>query len=286
MSYKTLVDAEALREHSAASDWRVFDCRCSPSDPEVGRKQYLEGHIPGARHADLDRVLAARPDAQTGRHPLPDRGKLAAWLGREGVGEGTQMVACDDAGGAFAARLWWLARWLGHDAVAVLDGGLKAWCDAGGRLESVEPQAGSEAIFPVRESLVAVVDANEVLGIVQGRAAGRLVDARAAPRYRGESEPIDPVAGHISGARNRPFAENLDDKGRFLAPERLRRRFAGLEDAPRDVVCYCGSGVTACHDVLAMEHAGLHGPRLYAGSWSEWIRDPERPVSRGDSDES
>lgn len=280
MVYKTLVDVEAVRRHLDAADWRVFDCRCSPSDSEVGRRKYLEGHIPGARHADLDRVLAAEPGERTGRHPLPDRRGFAAWLGREGVGKDTQIVACDDNGGAFAARLWWLARWLGHRAAAVLDGGLEAWCESGARLVSGAPETFGEARFPVRKSLVSVVDTDEVLAIVAGQAPGTLVDARAAARYRGEQEPIDSRTGHIPGACNRPFAGNLDDQGRFLARDRLRRRFVELAADPRAVVSYCGSGVTACHNVLAMEHAGLHGARLYAGSWSEWIRDPRRPVSR------
>jgi thiosulfate/3-mercaptopyruvate sulfurtransferase len=285
VSYTTLIDATELRRHADAADWRVFDCRASVSDPTVGRAQYLEGHIPGARHADLDQVLAAPRAPTTGRHPLPDREALATWFGREGVGESTQIVAYDDAGGAFAARLWWLARWLGHEAIAVLDGGLNAWCEAGGELESGQANTPAPADFPIHRSLVTLLDAEEVLAIVHGEASGSLVDARAAPRYRGESEPIDPTAGHILGARNRPFADNLDEDGRFLDREKLHARFAAVADDPAQVVHYCGSGVTACHNVLAMERAGLAGSRLYAGSWSEWIRDPSRPVARGDENE-
>ncbi|MGH8272886.1 MAG: sulfurtransferase [Gammaproteobacteria bacterium] len=281
MSYTTLIEAEELLSHAHAENWRIFDCRCSPSDPAVGRRQYFEGHIPEARHADLDRVLAAPPGPATGRHPLPGRTALAAWLGREGVDGDTQIVAYDESGGAFAARLWWLARWLGHEKIAVLDGGLPAWREAGGEMEEGEVKAPTPADFPVRKSLTKMLVTDEVLTIVHAAASGTLVDARAAPRYRGETEPIDSVAGHIPGAHNRPFAENLDASGRFLDRDQLRTRFAGLSDDPQQTVHYCGSGVTACHNVLAMEHAGLVGSRLYAGSWSEWIRNPARPVARG-----
>ncbi|HEX5313947.1 MAG TPA: sulfurtransferase [Gammaproteobacteria bacterium] len=281
LSFRTLIDAEDLRRHRDGPGWCVFDCRCSPFDPAVGRSAYLAGHIPGARHADLDWVLAGPKTATSGRHPLPARAVLAEWLGREGVGGASQVVAYDDAGGAFAARLWWLLRWLGHERVAVLDGGLTAWCEAGGELEAAEAPSVPAAAFTPGEPLGQCLDAAEVLEISRERSPGVLVDARAAPRYRGESEPVDAVAGHIPGALNRPYGGNLDASRRFLDRERLRERFAGLSRNPSLVVHYCGSGVTACHNVLAMEHAGLTGSRLYAGSWSEWIRDPERPVTRG-----
>lgn len=284
MTYRTLIDTEDLQGHIADRRWRVFDCRCSPADPTVGRKQYLAGHIPGARHADLDRVLAARPTAATGRHPLPDRDELIAWLGAEGVGEDTQVVVYDDSGGAFAARLWWLLRWLGHAVVAVLDGGLTAWREAGGELQEGEAAVPAVTKFRARDSLVKVLEAAEVLAIVRGEQPGTLMDARAAPRYRGEEEPIDPVAGHIPGALSRPFADNLDENGRFRSPAALRERFAVVAEESSGAVSYCGSGVTACHNLLALEHAGLHGARLYAGSWSEWVRDPARPVARGDEE--
>lgn len=282
MSWTTLIDASTLKQHVDDANWRLFDCRCSPADAAVGRKQYREGHIPGARHADLDQVLAAKPGAKTGRHPLPERAELVGWLGDEGVNAATQIIAYDDSGGAFAARLWWLVRWLGHERVAVLDGGLDAWRKTGGALESEVAPAPAAVDFPVRESLVASLDAEAVLAIVRGDKPGTLMDARAAPRYRGETEPIDPVAGHIPGAFSRPFADNLDATGRFLSPARLRERFAIVADDPAAAVSYCGSGVTACHNVLAMEYAGFHGARLYPGSWSEWIRNPDHPVSRGD----
>ncbi len=285
--YKTLIEAEILRRNLGKPDWRVFDCRCSPADPAAGRKAWLAGHIPGARHADLDRVLAAAPGATTGRHPLPEREALADWFASEGVNAATQVVACDDAGGAFAARLWWIMRWLGHEAVAVLDGGLSAWRESGGEIESGETPAPEAADFRAAKPLAKFLRAEETLAIVRAEAPGVLVDARAAPRYRGETEPLDPVAGHIPGAHNRPYAGNLDAQGRFLDTKALRERFAALvADDPARVVHYCGSGVTACHNLLAMEHAGLPGSRLYAGSWSEWIRDPARPVAQGEEEQS
>jgi thiosulfate/3-mercaptopyruvate sulfurtransferase len=280
MAYTTLVGAEALAAHLGDPGWKIFDCRCSASDPADGERRYREGHLPGARHADLDRVLAAPPGPGTGRHPLPDRDTFAAWLGAEGVGNDTQVVAYDDAGGAFAARLWWLMRWMGHEAAAVLDGGLQAWQAMGGGLETGAAPAPEPVRFEAGTPRVAAVDTRGVAAIVLGAREGRLVDARNSQRYHGENEPIDPVAGHIPGAGNLPYPGNLDRQGLFLAPEELRQRFGSLSGDPREVVHYCGSGVTACHNFLAMEHAGLHGSRLYPGSWSEWIRDPARPVEK------
>lgn len=283
MSWTTLIDAETLRRHQGAG-WRVFDCRCSPVDPDAGRRAYRAGHIAGARFADLDRVLAGPPTARSGRHPLPEPEALAAWFANEGVGADTQIVAYDDAGGAFAARLWWLARRLGHSAAAVLDGGLRAWREAEGALETGDTAPPEPAVFPRRAPLARALDAGDVLEIVRGGRLGRLVDARSSPRYRGSAEPIDPVAGHIPGAVNRPFAENLDARGRFLGRETLRKRFEAVGASPDELVHYCGSGVTACHNLLAMEHAGLAGSSLYPGSWSEWIRDPSRPRAVDDAE--
>ncbi len=281
MHYQTLVDVKTLMQHLGDPVWRIFDCRCSPADPEAGRRAYLEGHILGARHADMDRVLAATPMSHTGRHPLPERELLGSWLGAEGVGGDTQIVAYDDAGGAFAARLWWLARWLGHDATAVLNGGLDAWRAAGGSLEQSDTAVPVAADFPVREPLGGVVDVQDVLAIVRGARRGRLVDARSRERYTGETEPLDPVAGHIPGALNLPFAGNLKPDKTFRSRDELRARFGSAGFWPEEAVHYCGSGVTACHNILAMEYAGLSGSTLYPGSWSQWIRDPERPVERG-----
>ncbi|MGH8127712.1 MAG: sulfurtransferase [Gammaproteobacteria bacterium] len=281
MAYTTLISATDLKQRIGRPGWRVFDCRCSANDPSVGEKLYREGHIPGARHADLDRVLAAPRGPHTGRHPLPEPATLAAWLGAEGVNEQTQIVVYDDTGGAFAARLWWLARWLGHDAVAVLDGGIQAWRAIGGKRKRGNAPTPEAALFNPRKSLTEIADVYEVIRIATHRRPGRLVDARARVRYLGEHEPIDPVAGHIPGARNRPFGDNLDAEGKFLVPGQLRTRFSALAEDPHDVIHYCGSGVTACHNVLAMEHAGFGGSRLYPGSWSEWILDPQRPVEGG-----
>lgn len=282
--YRTLIDAETLRRHLGEDGWRIFDCRAAASDRERGERVYREAHIPGARHADLDRVLAASPTALSGRHPLPDPDRLAAWLGEEGVDARTQIVAYDDVGGACAAaRLWWLARWLGHQAVAVLDGGLPAWSEAGGRLDAGYAPRPQARHFDIRSPLAKFLDAAAVLRIVRGESAGVLVDARGAARFRGESEPLDSVAGHIPGALNRPYAENLGPDGRFLSPEKLRQRFGfAAAPAPSAVVHYCGSGVTAAHNALAMEHVGLAGSRLYVGSWSEWVSDRTRPVARDD----
>lgn len=281
--YTTLIEAEILRRNSGSPDWRIFDCRWMPADPAAGRRAWLAGHIPGARYADLDRVLSSPPGAQTGRHPLPDRAAFARWLGSEGVGADTQIVAYDDAGGAIAARLWWLARWLGHEAAAVLDGGLSAWREAGGDIEQGEVPEPEAADFRAGEPIVKFLRTEEALALMRGEAYGVLADARAAPRYRGETEPLYSVAGHIPGARSYPFAENLDEHGRFLAAADLRKRFEPLVAGdPGRVVHYCGSGVTACHNLLAMERAGMPGSRLYVGSWSEWIRDSARPVAKGE----
>lgn len=277
-----LVDPALLAAHLGDPAWAVVDCRFRLAEPAWGRRAYAAGHLPGAVYAHLDDDLSGPVvKGRTGRHPLPTPEAAARTFGAWGIGEGVQVVAYDDAGGAIAARLWWMLRWLGHDAVAVLDGGLPAWQRAGLPLRAgVEERPARRFVPHVRPHLVADAAAVEALG---GRAGTCLLDAREGARYRGEHEPIDPVAGHVPGARSAPFAENLDADGRFLPPEALRARFAPLlagADAEHAVV-YCGSGVTAAHDVLALAHAGLGEARLYAGSWSEWITDPSRPVATG-----
>jgi thiosulfate/3-mercaptopyruvate sulfurtransferase len=256
---------------------RLLDCRASLQDPEAGRRAYLQSHLSRAVFADLVEDLSGPVvPGVTGRHPLPPIEvfveKLRAW----GIGPSNQVVVYDDAGGAFAARLWWMLRWLGHDAVAVLDGGLPAWVGDGGAVttELVRPGRGDFRPAPRHQLLVTTQQLAAPQSIEQ-----KLFDARAPERFRGEVEPIDPVAGHIPGAINLPFSENLRD-GRFLSPAKLRERLARALDgaAPEDAIVYCGSGVTACHDVLAFACAGLPLPRLYAGSWSEWITDPARPT--------
>ena len=260
----------------------VIDCRFDLLHPEAGRRAYLRGHIPEARYADLNRDLSAPVAAGTGRHPLPDPQAFAARLGRLGIGEGTQVIAYDDANASFAARLWWMLRWLGHDAVAVLDGGFKAWTARGGALEAGEAPAARAEQFTPRIDHEAVLSTAQVESAVRS-AAILLVDARAAERFAGTLEPIDPVAGHIPGAVNHPFTLNVDADGRLLPAAELeriwRQRLAG--SPPGKMVAMCGSGVTACHHLLSLEAAGLPGGRLYGGSWSEWIRDPNRPVAKG-----
>lgn len=283
MSLPPLVDCATLAAHLADPAWRVFDCRHQLADPAAGERAYLAGHLPGARFLHLDRDLSGPLTGSNGRHPLPDPHRLAATLAAAGVTRDCRVVAYDDAGGAFASRLWWLLRWLGHGEVAVLDGGIQAWRDAGGALEtSVPPTLDAVAASAPDPVLRAGgVDAATLTAELEARACC-LIDARSPDRFRGENETLDPVGGHIPGARNRFFRDNLDSDGRFRPAAELRREFLALlaGAAPADAVLYCGSGVTACHNLLAMEVAGLQGARLYAGSWSEWCSDPARPVAR------
>lgn len=280
MYYETLVDTETLAAH-LDSDWRVFDCRFVLSDPGAGANAYAHSHVPGARYLDLNRDLASPVTATSGRHPLPDSSVLAGKLAAAGVSHDTQVVAYDDAAGAFAARLWWLLRWLGHVHVAVLDGGWKLWCQENRPVSSATPPASQVGDFHAQPNDHLWLSAGAVLARVQS-GTGRLFDARAAERFEGKVEPIDPVAGHVPGAVNLPYAGNLTEGGRFKPSAALRERFkAALAGASAaDAACMCGSGVTACHNLLAMEVAGLEGAKLYAGSWSEWIRDPSRPVAK------
>lgn len=279
-SSSPLISAEALK--AALGTVRVFDVRFDLARPEAGEAAWREGHLPGAHYLHLDRDLSAKdgvPALCGGRHPLPTREVFAATAARLGLTPDTPVVLVDAQGGMFAARAWWMLRWIGARDVRVLDGGLAAWRAAGGALEpgEVAPAAPGLAwpLGPEPEGLRLTADA---LAAQLGRVA--LLDARAPERYRGDVEPLDPVAGHIPGALNRPFSANLGPDGRFLPPEALRAAFQGLAGA-RPVVHQCGSGVTACHNLLAMAVAGLPGGALYAGSWSEWCRDPARPVAQG-----
>ena len=286
MRFTTLIDAAALRALLDKPDRAVIDCRFDLMNPEAGRRAYLQGHIPGARYADLNQDLSAPITPSSGRHPLPAAADFAATLERLGIGRDTQVVAYDDSSGAFAARAWWLLRWAGHQAVAVLDGGIKAWIGSGGALESGEakPQptamAGKGWSPPV--DAAAVIDSAEVEARLTDPSF-LLIDARAPERFSGAVEPIDAVAGHIAGAVNHPFSANLAADGRFLPASVLRqlweKRLAGR--SLTRVAAMCGSGVTACHNLLSLEVAGFSGAKLYAGSWSEWIRDPHRPIARG-----
>jgi thiosulfate/3-mercaptopyruvate sulfurtransferase len=279
--HTTLVSATELARHLDDASWVVVDCRFDLASPASGREAYAAGHVPGARYAHLDEDLSSPITPQTGRHPLPDAAAMAARLGQWGIGNGTQVVAYDAGNGAYASRLWWLVRWLGSERVAVLDGGFKAWTDAGLPVTTAAPVvAPARFIASPRADMLA--DAATV-GRVATDSSWRVVDARAPERYAGATEPLDTKAGHVPGARNYPFAGNLGADGRFLPPGELKARLAGtLGDVPADhAIMMCGSGVTACHNLLALEVAGLKGARLYAGSWSEWIRDPARPVATG-----
>lgn len=284
MPYQTLIDVPTLAQHLDDRNWAVVDCRFYLNDVALGRQRYLEGHIPGAVYADLDQDLAGPPEpGRTGRHPLPDVDVFAAKLSTWGIDSSTQVVAYDDAGGALAAaRLWWMLLQLGHSAAAVLDGGYPAWLRAGGATRSGNESRAPRQFTPrPRPDMALSVD--DVLRVMRDPSY-RLVDSRAPERYRGEQEPLYPVAGHIPGAVNAPYAENLDAEGRMLPTEVLRQRFSRLTRGvnPERLVFYCGSGVTAAHNVLAQAHAGLGLARLYVGSWSEWFQDPTRPVETGD----
>lgn len=282
MPWNTLISADTLRARLNAPDWRVVDCRYELTDPAAGRRQWQLGHIPGAVFADLGADLSGPVTAETGRHPLPDVDAFVAWLGRHGIDNDTQVVAYDAGPGVFAARLWWLLRWIGHESVAVLDGGLAAWQANDGPTDDDAPTTRATT-FRGHPDCLPRVDT----GTLETSARDYLlVDARTAERYRGDSEPLDPVAGHIPGSLNRPFQDNLDDQGRFKTPEALREEWRPLlaRAGSRLVVATCGSGVSACHHVLALAHAGVSGVGLYPGSWSEWCRDPARGVERGAGD--
>ena len=281
-SYATLIGALDLAQRAHDPDWIVFDCRFDLADPGFGRQAYATGHVPGAFFLDLDEDLSGAKTGSNGRHPLPDPARLAARLAACGVGNHTQVVAYDDAGGMFAARLWWLLRWFGHHRVAVLDGGLQAWLAAGGAVASgpaAEHPATRFQLQPPRRRLLHVHEVQAGLG----QPGQTVIDARAAARFRGDEEPLDPVAGHIPGALNRPYVDNLDGRGCFKAPAQLRAEFDALLAGrdPAGVVHHCGSGVSAVPNLLAMELAGYAPAALYAGSWSEWCRTPGLPVARG-----
>jgi thiosulfate/3-mercaptopyruvate sulfurtransferase len=274
-----LISTDELATRLSDPDWFVADCRFELGKPDAGREAWAAGHVPGAIHVDLERDLSAPVTPATGRHPLPSPAAFAETLGRLGVGSGMQVVCYDAGPGAYAARLWWMLRWVGHDAVAVLDGGFAAWV-AEGRPTDAQAAARAPARFVARTRPGLVVEAAQVAdALVNGEL---LVDVRGAERFAGKVEPLDTVAGHVPGAINLPFLENLDAAGRFRAPAELAELWHSRTGAApgRAPICMCGSGVTACQGLLALEAAGVAGGRLYAGSWSEWIRDPSRPVAR------
>ncbi len=281
--FRTLVDTSILRSHLDDPAWVIVDCRFTLTDTGAGARAYAAGHIPGARYAHLDLDLSSEIGPGTGRHPLPDPVLLAEKLGSWGIGAGSQVVVYDDSLGAMASRLWWLLRWLGHDAVALLDGGIQKWRREGLPVSAAVTVPVPVRFEPLRDDRLWV--SSEFVRDVVARRECLLIDARAEERFRGDIEPLDPVAGHVPGAVNHPFEDNLDLGGQFLEPAALHSLYLGiLKDVPPErVIQMCGSGVTACHNLLAMEHAGLRAGRLYAGSWSEWIADPRRPVARGDA---
>ncbi|MEL7426805.1 MAG: sulfurtransferase [Bacteroidota bacterium] len=276
--FNTIISAAELSAHLTNPHWRIIDCRHDLSDTEAGRRAHAAGHIPGALFAHLDEDLSGPIiPGTTGRHPLPCVTAMEQQFSKWGIGAGTQVVVYDDKRGAIASRLWWMLRYLGHDAVAVLDGGLAAWQAQGGTLSTdvIKPNATD---FKAEVQADWVRDAEAVMQSQQDTAQ-TIVDSRGANRYRGEVEPIDPVAGHIPGAISIPFAENWQEDGLLKSADALRERFADLS-AAEQTTFYCGSGVTACHNLLAYAHAGLGNARLYPGSWSDWITDPERGVER------
>ena len=279
-AFTTLIDAASLASQ-AGDELALFDCRFELGNPQWGEGEFAREHIPGAQYLHLDRDLSSPVTAHSGRHPLPDPAAFARRIGALGAGAGMQLVAYDQGNGAYAARFWWLARWIGVRNVAVLDGGIAAWRAAGLPLER-NSRTPRPRDVPVNLQAGAALSSSQVDELRQ-RPGTLLVDARGADRFAGRNETIDPVAGHVPGARNMPFAANLGTDGKFLSPEALRRRWDALlgSQPPSAVVAMCGSGVTACQNLLALEHAGLKGARLYPGSWSEWIRDARRPIATG-----
>jgi len=288
--FTTLIEPLELAKHVDESEWAIIDCRFELARPEWGARAFADGHIPHALYAHLDHDLSGAHTPRSGRHPLPEPVALAATFSRFGIDATVQVVAYDQGSSAYAARLWWLARWLGHRAVAVLDGGLAAWQSAGLPLSHTSETRPPRHFRGSADETMAVSTAEVAAAVAAGDlGAGRslLVDARSAERFAGRNETLDTVGGHIPGALNHPFAGNHDPQGRFLPATDLRRAWAATlrAAAPERLIAMCGSGVTACHNLLALEVAGFPGARLYAGSWSEWIRDPARPIALGAKDD-
>ena len=279
--FDTLISASDLEAIMDTGNLRIVDCRFSLLDPDAGRAQYNAGHLPGAVYADLDRDLAGPIDPSTGRHPLPDGTTFERTLRRLGIDNESQVVAYDDAGGGLAARLWWMLRWMGHERVAVLDGGITAWQAAGLPIET-DTVVSKSGTFTGTSGSLPVVTTDEVLAAIGSGEGMILVDARDAARYRGEHEPIDPVAGHVPGAVNLPFSNGLRPDGTWKSADELYASWQAVLDGVPDelqLAVMCGSGVTACHLALAAKIAGIREPALYAGSWSEWVVDSGRPVA-------
>ena len=278
----SIVTTEELAARAEAEGWVVFDCRHDLVDTARGGRAYAGGHLPGARFAPVDTALSGPKTGWNGRHPLPAPETFAAWLARNGVKPGTTVVAYDDAGGLYAARLWWMARWVGVENAALLDGGIGKWVAEGRPVTTDVPPVRTVAPWPPRAGGGGLWTADDVMRRL-GAPESLVIDARAAERYRGDAEPIDPVAGHIPGAANRFYKANLRADLTLRPAAELREEFLSLLAGrkPEDVGHQCGSGITACANLFAMEYAGLAGSNLYAGSWSEWVADPARPVARG-----
>jgi thiosulfate/3-mercaptopyruvate sulfurtransferase len=283
MPHTTLITAAELAQNVANPNWIVLDCRHDLVNLDAGRHAFAAGHLPGAQFVHLDDDLSDKsrgPNGEfRGRHPLPDRSKFIATLRRLGINDDTQVIAYDAQGGMFAARLWWMLRWIGHQSVAVLDGGIAAWSALNLPL-STEPAAKVPGTLNDSKSLVSTVSATDLVANIE-KPLLTVVDARAPDRFRGENETLDPVGGHIPGARNRFFKDNLQADGKFKPADQLRAEFAAIIDTASTSVMQCGSGATACHNLLALEVAGLPGAALYPGSWSEWCSNPARPVATG-----
>jgi thiosulfate/3-mercaptopyruvate sulfurtransferase len=278
--HTTLISTDVLAEHLADKSWLIADCRYNLNEDVWGRAQYEAAHVPGAVFVDVAHDLAGQQTGANGRHPVPATEDMAATFGRLGIADDTQVIAYDQEAGAFASRLWWMLRYLGHDAIAVLDGGFAKWTREGRPVRGgVETRGSAGFTARLRKDMRVTVD--ETLARL-GDPSVLLIDARSPDRYAGRPDPLDTIYGHIPGARNRYYRHNVSEAGTMRSARELRTDFEKIVggSAASQVVMYCGSGITACHNLLAMEHAGLHGARLFAGSWSEWESDPNRPVER------
>ncbi len=282
MSFTTLVSCKELSEHLHDPEWIIVDCSFTLSDLSAGRQAYEREHIPGARYAHLDDDLSSPVAKTTGRHPLPEINIFAEKLGQWGISNTNQVVVYDEGFGAMAGRLWWLLKWMGHDNVALLDGGYPKWRREGYSTENKLPHITATTYSPIPDNSMLVTTENMEQHVANKDSL--IIDARMEERFTGFIEPLDKVAGHIPGAINLPFEDNLEPGGFFLSTEELQKLYRDIlgETSADNVIHMCGSGVTACHNILAMEHAGITGSRLYAGSWSEWITDSSRAVEKDD----
>ena len=283
MSYKTIISAKDLLTNINNKEFVVFDCRCDIKDSKFGIQSYTEGHIENAIFVDIDMDLASEKTQSSGRHPLPEPNILSEKLSQWGLSNSKQAVVYDDVGGAFAGRMWWILKWLGHKNVAVLDGGLNAWLKIGGKLVTKNTLFEKETFVPeVNNSMQVFINDIED---AQYKMNKLIIDARSKERYLGIKDPIDPIAGHIPGAISHPLGQNLTKEGVFKSPEELKHLYLKIlsDINGSNVISMCGSGVTACHNILAMEIAGIYGVKLYVGSWSEWITKPDRPIVTIDS---